>query len=151
MREVNQPPLIVPDVLAVHDDPIAGCHRDALADVDVVVDEQRLRRSRKLHDETLVRARWPGVIGEKSRDRTFRGDLEAGEVLGVRALDRGIPCDRGGAARREHGAEDERAKTYERLVPAQCGVMALITRPATMRSASAITTTTAMRRKSLVT
>src|ERR1700716_476903 len=117
MRELNQPPLIVPDVLAVSHDPIPDRPRDALADIDVVVDEQRLRRSRKLHDETLVRPRWPGVVGEKSRDRTFRGDLEAGEVLGVRALDRGIACDGGGAARREHGAKHERAESYERVVP----------------------------------
>ncbi len=43
MREVDQTTLIVPDVLAVHDDVVSIRDRDALADVDVVVDEQGLR------------------------------------------------------------------------------------------------------------
>src|SRR5439155_3125995 len=52
-------------------------------------------------------------------------------------------------ARCERGAEKESAKGYERGT-AQCS-KALRKRPAAMRSASAITTTIAMRRKSLVT
>ena len=69
MREVDQSTLVVPDVLAMHGDVIANCDRDALADVDVVVDKQGLRRIFDLHDEALMRARWAGVIREQPRDR----------------------------------------------------------------------------------
>jgi len=62
MREMDQSTLVVPDVLAMHGDVIADCDRDALADVDVVVDKQGLRRIFDLHDEALMRARWAGVI-----------------------------------------------------------------------------------------
>ena len=55
MREVNESALVIPDVLAVHDDIVAGRDRDALTDVDVVVDEQRLRRAFDLDDEALMR------------------------------------------------------------------------------------------------
>jgi hypothetical protein len=48
----------------MYDDGVAGRERDALADVDVVVDEQGLGRSFELHDETLMRARRSGVIRE---------------------------------------------------------------------------------------
>jgi hypothetical protein len=43
VREVDQPALIVPHVFAVNDDAVSGRERDALADVDVVVDEKGLR------------------------------------------------------------------------------------------------------------
>ena len=62
MREVDESALIVPDVLAVHDHFVARRDRRALADVDVVVDEKRLRRILDLDDEALMRARWPGVV-----------------------------------------------------------------------------------------
>ena len=55
MREVNESALIIPDVLAVYDNIVAGRDRDALTDVDVVVDEQRLRRTFDLDDEALMR------------------------------------------------------------------------------------------------
>ena len=55
MREVNESALIIPDVLAVYDNIVAGRDRDALTDIDVVVDEQRLRRAFDLDDEALMR------------------------------------------------------------------------------------------------
>src|SRR5439155_22727448 len=45
MREVNEPALVVPDVLAVDGELVARRDRDAFADVDVVVGQQRLRGS----------------------------------------------------------------------------------------------------------
>src|SRR5437870_9016919 len=100
MGEVDESALVVPDVLAMDGDTVAGRDRDALADVHVVIDEQGLRRSAHLHDEALMRARWPGFVGEKARDRALRGDLDGGEVLGVGALYRGDPGDDRAAARR---------------------------------------------------
>jgi hypothetical protein len=109
MREVDEPTLVVPDVLAVHHDVVSDRERDALADVHVVVDEQRLRRSLEQHDETLMRARWSGVVGEEPRHRAFRRDLDARAMFGERALDRGIPGE-GRAAGRDDRAEDDRAE-----------------------------------------
>jgi hypothetical protein len=62
MREVDQSTLIVPDVLATHDDIVADSDWDALADVDIVRHEHGLRCAREADDETLVRSGWPGVI-----------------------------------------------------------------------------------------
>ena len=149
MGEVDESALVVPDVLAVDSELVARRDRDALADVDVVVDQQRLRRPTDPHDEALMRARRPGVVGEDAGDRALRGDLDAREVLGVSALYGGVPGDGRATARCERGAEKESAKDYERGA-AQCS-KALRKRPAPTRSASAITTTIAMRRKSLVT
>ena len=114
MREVDQTTLIVPDVLTVHDDVVSIRDRDALADVDVVVDEQGLRRSLDLHDEALMRSGRARVIREQPRDGGVRGDLDAGEMIGKGALDRRIRGGDRAARRREDRAEDECANRYER-------------------------------------
>jgi len=93
----------------MHDDGVAGGQRDALADVDVVVDEQGLGRCLDLHDETLMRTRWPGVVGEKSRDRPFRRDLDVREVFGEGALNGRIARADRAAARCDDGEENESA------------------------------------------
>jgi hypothetical protein len=98
----------------MHDDGVAGRERDALADVDVVVDEQGLGRCLDLHDETLMRARWPGVVGEKSRDRPFRRDLDVREVFCEGALNGRIAGADRAAARCDEGKEDESADRSER-------------------------------------
>lgn len=144
MREVDQSALIVPNVFAMNDDVVTRRDRDALADVDVVVDEQSLRRTLHLHDETLMRARWAGVIRQQLRDCALRGDLNGGAMIREGTLDGRVFRDDRAASRGEGGAKDEGAKA------AQCS-KALRKRPAAIRSASAITTTIAMRRKSLVT
>jgi hypothetical protein len=114
MREVDQSALIVPDVLAVHDDVIAIRDRDARADVHVVVDEQGLRRSFDLHDEALMRSGRARVIREQPRDAGVRGDLDAREMIRKGALDRRIRGGDRAARRREDRAEDECANRYER-------------------------------------
>jgi len=114
MREVDQTTLIVPDVLAVDDDIVSIRDRDARADVDVVVDEDGLRRPLDLHDEALMRSGWAGVIREQPRDGGVRGDLDAGEMIRKGALDRRIRCGDRAACRREDRAEDECANGYER-------------------------------------
>ena len=114
MREVDEPTLVVPDVLAVHHDVVPRRKRDALPDVDVVVDEQGLRRTRDPHDEALMRAGRPRVIGEEPRDRAACGDFDAGTMFGERALDRGVPRDGRAAARGDERREDDRSKCYER-------------------------------------
>jgi hypothetical protein len=113
MCEVDQSSLVVPDVLAMHDDDVAGREWDPLADVDVVVDEQGLAGSLDLHDETLMCTRWPGVVREKSRDRPFCGDLDAREVLGEGALNGRIARDDRAAARRDDGEDNESAESAE--------------------------------------
>ncbi len=152
---MDQPALIVPDVLAMHDDVVPNRDRDAFADVHVVVDEKRLLRSVDLHDEALMCPRWAGVIGEQARDCAVRCDLDAGAMIREGTVDRRVPRDDRAARRGENGEKEEDAKRYERgtLSPrcVQCGSKALRKRPAAIRSASAITTTTAMRRKSFVT
>jgi hypothetical protein len=145
MGEVDQSALIVPDVLPVHDDGVAHRDRDALADVHVVVYEQRLLRILDLQDEALMRARGAGVIGEQLRDRALRGDLDPRPMIREGTVDRRVPRDDRAASRGEDGNEDEGAKASQR------GSKALRRRPAAIRSASAITTTIAMRRKSFVT
>ena len=169
MREVDQTTLIVPDVLAVDDDVVSIRDGDALAYVDVVVDEQGLRRSLDLHDEALMRSGRTRVIREQPRDGTVRGDLDAREMIRKGALDCRIRGGNRAARRREDRVEGECANGYERgtLSPGRCmrfsthatepqgragqRPMALRMRPAAISSASAITTTMAMRRKSFVT
>jgi hypothetical protein len=68
MREVDQPSLVVPDVLAVHDDVVSDRDGHTLADLDVVCHQHGLRRAREPDDETLMQSRRSGVIGEESRD-----------------------------------------------------------------------------------
>jgi hypothetical protein len=114
MREVDQSTLVVPDVLAVHDDVIAIRDRDARADVHVVVDEQGLRRSLDLHDEALMRSGRARVIREEPRDRRVGGDLDAREMIRKCALDSRVRGGDRAARRGEDGAEDERANRYER-------------------------------------
>lgn len=90
MREVDQSTLLVPDVFTMHDHRVAGHERHPLADIDVVLDEQRLRRSLDLKDESLMRPRWPGVVREEPRDGAFGGDLDLRAMFGKRAVDRRV-------------------------------------------------------------
>ena len=122
MREVDQTTLVVPDILAVYHDGVAVRERDTLADVDVVVDEKRLRRSLDLHDEALMRPGRARVIREQPRDGGVGGDLDAREMIRKSALDRRIRGGDRAARRREDRAEDECANGYERgtLSPDWC-------------------------------
>jgi hypothetical protein len=76
MSEVDEPSLIVPDVLAVDDHIVSRRDGHAFADIDVVCHEYGLRRARQADDETLMRTRRPCVIGQKARDIALRGDLD---------------------------------------------------------------------------
>jgi hypothetical protein len=122
VREVDQSALIVPDVLAVDDDVVSIRDRDALADLDVVVDEQGLRRSLDLHDEALMRPGRARVIREQPRDGGVGGDLDAREMIRKGALDRRIRGGDRAARRREDRTEDECANGYERgtVSPDRC-------------------------------
>jgi hypothetical protein len=88
MGEVDETSLVVPDVLTVNDHVVSHREGHALADLDVVGHEHGLRGTGQSDDETLMRTRRSGVIGEKPRDRALRGDLDLGAVLRERALDR---------------------------------------------------------------
>ena len=61
-----------------------------------------------------MRTRWPGVVGEKSRDRPFRRDLDIREVFGEGALNGRIARADRAAARGDERGEDDRSKCYER-------------------------------------
>ena len=61
-----------------------------------------------------MRTRWPGVVGEKSRDRPFRRDLDIREVFGEGALNGRIARADRAAARYDDGEEDESADRSER-------------------------------------
>jgi hypothetical protein len=121
MGEVDQPALVVPDVLAVNDHIVARGYRHTPADIDVVRHEDGLRRACQSDDETLMRTRWPAVVGEEPRDRAFRGHLDAGAVLGEGALDRGVACNGRAAARGDKSGEGDDAEIYDRgtLSPAR--------------------------------
>lgn len=54
VSEVNEPALVIPHVLAVNTHIGTLEDRRALADRDVVLDEDGLRGSREANDETLV-------------------------------------------------------------------------------------------------
>jgi hypothetical protein len=153
MREVDQPALIVPDVFAVDDHIVAYRERDPLADLDVVGHEHGLRCTRETNDEPLMPSRWSVVVGEEPRDRTLRGHLHIRAALSERSLDGGVvdARDRGAAARAHDREEDDRAEGYDRQGRPSQRPTALRMRPAATSSASAITTTMAMRRKSLTT
>jgi len=56
-----------------------------------------------------MRTRWPGVVGEKSRDRPFRRDLDIREVFGEGALNGRIARADRAAARCDDGEENESA------------------------------------------
>jgi hypothetical protein len=88
MREVDESALIVPDVLAMYDQLVPGRDGHALADVDVVVYQERLRRAFDLHDEALMRARRSGVVGKQTTDDAVRRDLDSGLMPRVSPLDR---------------------------------------------------------------
>jgi hypothetical protein len=114
MREVDQSTLIVPDVLTVHDHAVSGGKRHALADVDVVLDEEGLRRSFDLHDEALMRARWACVIREEPRDVALRGDLYLRAMFRKGALDGCVARDDSTAGEGKYRDEDERTSYCER-------------------------------------
>jgi len=90
VSEVNEPALLIPDVLPVHDHGVTGRDGDAPADTHVVIDQQSLGRAPQSHDETLVCPRGAGLIGQDPRDGAFRGDLELRAVFREGALDRRI-------------------------------------------------------------
>jgi hypothetical protein len=77
MSEMDEPSLVVPDVLAVDDHIVSRRDGYAFADIDVVCHEYGLRRARQADDETLMRTGRPRVVGEKARDIALRGDLNA--------------------------------------------------------------------------
>jgi hypothetical protein len=87
VREVDETALGIPDVLAVDRYGVANRDRHAPSDVDVVVDEQRLGRGGDLDDETLVDARWSGVVGQHSRHGSLNGYFDVRASLREEALD----------------------------------------------------------------
>src|SRR6266568_7816922 len=113
MREMDQPALVVPHVLAVHDDAVTRHHRSPLSDGHVVVDEHRLRRTGKANDETLMGTGWAAVVRENPRDHAVGGDLDGRPFFGVVALDRRVV----GCRWRARGAEQQKKHDAETAHP----------------------------------
>ena len=103
MREMDQPALVVPHVLAVDHHAVPRHHRNPLSNGHVVVDEHRLRRTGKANDETLMRTGRTAVIRENTRDHAVGGDLDGRPLFGVVTLNgRVVRC-----RRRALGAEEQ--------------------------------------------
>ena len=105
--EMDQPALVVPDILAVHGHVVTGQDRDALPDGHVVVHQHRLRRPCEANDETLMHARRTAVVSENTRYGSYSGDLDVRAFFGVRAFDRRAVGRRGHARRAEEQEECE--------------------------------------------
>ena len=99
MGEMDQPTLVVPDVLAVDDHVVSRSDRHSLSDGHVVVHEDRLCRAGKANDETLVGTGRTAVIRENTGHRTFGGDLDGRAMLGEVTLDGRVVRGRGCARR----------------------------------------------------
>ena len=104
MSEMDQPALIVPDVLAVHGHVVTRLDRGALPDGQVVIHQYRLRRPCEADDETLMHARRTAVVRENTRYGSISGDLDVRTSFRVVALDSRVI----GARRCARGAEEQK-------------------------------------------
>src|ERR671936_2138662 len=101
MREVDQPALVVPDVLAVHRHGVTERGGGTLSDAHVVLDEHGLTRAGQADHEPLMCSGWTRVVGEKPDHLAASGDLDSRAVIGEGTRDSTVVLRDGSAADRD--------------------------------------------------
>ncbi len=76
MREMDEPSLGIPDVLAVHDDVITDRHRDTRTNVEVVLYQHGEIPGRQFEEELLVMAGRSRSLGQYPDNGPLSGDLD---------------------------------------------------------------------------